>query len=312
MSELSIDVIIPSVGRPDDARAAIRSVAEALALTEPGQVRANIMVVHRQDDSATQTVAIESGARAVRVSRPGLAWAMRAGAEASMADIVAFMDDDARMRPGWFSKAAQHYADPRIGGVGGADIQPDGFPVRVRQSRIGTIDRWGRVLGGHHQAEGHWRLVDHLKGANCSFRRELFLAHHYQDRVAGGGAQARNEFIASLAIKEQKFALLLDPEMIVDHYPAPRSSDDARSSVSKAYETAFNECFAFAVVCHRRRLMNRGFLLLLGYQNTPGLVRLVIGRAPLRQVVATFRGVISGWSVGRRHRKRKSAVWGNQ
>nr|WP_276308376.1 glycosyltransferase family A protein [Microbacterium sp. Gd 4-13] len=300
-------MIVPSVGRPRDAQQAVESVRRAIeSRLDPG-LQIHVIVVHREDDLPTHAAAVASGARPVHVSQAGLAHAMRAGAEASTAEVVAFLDDDARMRPDWFDHVAPHYDNPRVGGVGGADVQPNGYAVRIAQDNIGQIDRFGRVLGGHHQATGSARVVSHLKGANCSFRRESFIRWPYQGSVAGRGAQARNEFIASLAIHAQGLDLILDPEAVVDHYPAPREAGDARGDASKAYETAYNEVFGFAMSDHPRRLRNMIFLATVGYRNTPGMVRLLLRQTTAAHVKATLSGLTAGHRAGRQFRHSSSA-----
>ena len=293
-TDIRIDVIIPSVGRPADAIKAIRSAQRARENLAGRAIVGEIFVVHRDSDSATRDAAIKAGAQAITTELPGLAAAMRAGAAASTADVVAFMDDDARMRPDWYAHILRHYADPHVGGVGGVDAQADGYPVRINQSLIGQIDRWGRVLGGHHQANGAARPVAHLKGANCSFRRHEFLSLNFQESIAGTGAQARNEFVASMLVASRGMRLVLEPAAIVDHHPAPRSSGDDRSDPAKAYETAHNETLGFVLSDHPRRRQNSLFLALVGYNNTPGLVRLMLRRADWSSVRATFDGVRDG------------------
>jgi glycosyltransferase involved in cell wall biosynthesis len=267
-----------------------------------------VIVVHRAGDGGTRQVARDYNVRAVVVQRPGLARAMRAGAVEARSPVVAFTDDDAELHPDWARRTLQQFDDPSVGAVTGVDLQPDGYPVRTPQHQIGTIDRWGRVIGGHHIAEGSVRDVDHVKGVNCAFRRELFLQADYQEYLAGDGAQARNEFVLSALALRRGARIVLDPAIRVNHFPEPRQRGDERQTSTKAYETAFNESFGFWASQHPRRWRNFAFLLMAGYQNTPGLVRLVRREARFRQVFATVRGAYSGRSAARSWRRAHHAA----
>lgn len=294
---LTLTVVIPSVRRPDDLRRAIAAAKRALEYAALPQ--SEIVVVAQQEDLPTIATAQEEGVRVARVDRPGLAWAMRTGARASAMDIVAFTDDDAEVHQDWAARLIDWYDDPRIGGVGGRDLldHPGGS---VRQREVGTISWLGKVVGGHHLAEGGPRFVDHLKGVNCSFRRSAVLAADFQSEVYGTGAQIGNEFILALAVRQQGYRLCLDPGLLVDHHPATRLSGDERGpSRDKAIESAFNETFGFVYARHPRRLLNRLYLGLVGYPGTPGLVRLFFGAQ-----LATVRAALHGASLGARSARR--------
>jgi len=294
----SIDLIIPSVGRPEVLAQALTAVRQhAAAIHE-------VIVVMRQGDDETLRIAQKYEATAVFVDRPGLAWAMRTGARASAANVIAFTDDDAEITAGWFDRLHAIYQDAGVGAAGGKDVQDDGGAAfSGRAAAIGQIDRWGRVVGGHHVVSGALRSASHLKGANCSFRRSLFVAYDAQSLVAGQGAQAKNELVATLGIKSQGFDVVLDPALIVLHHPAPRlPGDDRTYSVSKAYEASHNELLAFHLAKHPKRWTNAAMITLVGYRHAPGLLRLALGSAPTL-VRATLRGVAAGVVTGRRHRK---------
>lgn len=301
---VSIDVIIPSVGRPVELGLAVESVLAARESESEELPVGEVLVVYREFDLRTKRVAESLGAKLVPVSRGGLAHAMRAGAIASTADVVAFMDDDARMRPGWFGQVAAHYTDRQVVGVGGRDLQPRGYPVRIRQSEVGMIDCFGRVFGGHHLAVGPARPVEHLKGVNCSFRRTLFCRLPFQEVVFGQGAQARNEFVASLVVGELGGQLILEPSAVVDHFPAERQDGDERGDKKKAFEAAFNESLGFHLTAHPRAWRNTIFLIMLGYRYTPGVARILQRGTSLGAILATIRGAIKGAYAGRKGRRR--------
>jgi glycosyltransferase involved in cell wall biosynthesis len=283
----SLSVVIPSVGRPESLARAL--LAAALCSDEIEEV----VVVCRVGDVPTKAVAESFGCVVAEVDVSGLAWAMRKGAEAAGSDVVAFTDDDAEIRKGWASRLLSHYQDRGVGGVGGVDVllSADQRVTASAISQAGMVTRLGRVIGGHHLAEGGPRVVDHLKGVNSSFLRREFLKLEFQGVMTGVGAQTRNEFIASLGIKNEGYRLIFDPAAKVDHFPADRAEKDQRgASPEKAYESAFNESLGFRLYWRRRAAINSVFQILFGYRNAPGLARLLRG-ARFRDCVAVLRGV---------------------
>lgn len=299
-ASVTVTVVIPSVRRPKDLARAIGSV-ERLDVP-PGQARPGIVVVAQEADSPTHDVARAMGVRVVTVDRPGLAWAMHEGARAADTEVVAFIDDDAEVHRDWLLRLVRHYDDPRVGGVGGRDLLVHSPTPAAHQRPVARISPIGQVTGGHHQAAGPARFVDHLKGANCSFRRSALLRTDIQTRVFGAGAQSRNEFALSRAIAAQGLRLVLDPQMRVDHHPSPRARGDERSGRQKIYESAFNEALGFAENHSEKRRRNAVYQCLVGYPGAPGAVRLLTGARP-SEWWTTVRGVRDGASAGRAARR---------
>jgi len=292
-----VALVIPSVGRVDVLPTALESARRH------GAALHEIIVVARAGDEATAEIAAGRGATVVTVDRPGLAWADRIGAHAATADVVAFIDDDAELTAQWLERLMAAYQDPRVGAVGGRDLQDEGDAFHGGQDRIGTISRLGQVLGGHHAATGGLRRVAHLKGVNMSFRRELFVGFDVQHLIAGAGAQIRNELAPSLRVLRAGYDVVLDPDLVVLHHPARRAAGDERGAMaSKAYEHAHNEALAFFLVGHPRRWTNLLMLTVAGYRHAPGVLRLLTGASgPL--VAATVRGAWRGARTARAHRR---------
>lgn len=305
--KLSLSVIIPSVRRTDALQKAINSVHS----TKTESVRGGsieILVVARADDTKTVILAESLGCKVVQVDRPGQAFAMYQGSRAATGDIVAFMDDDAEVTYNWADALLTRYClDPCVVGVGGRDNLPAPPLKNVPQAKIGRISRIGRVYGGHDQALGAVRVVDHLKGVNCSFRRRALLNTDIQLRVEGSGAQARNEFCLSLSVSGPGSMLVLDPSVQVNHNPVPRLPGDGREAASKAYETAFNETLGFELTRYRSFRTHRLYSLLAGYRTAPGLLRILRG-APVQSVGNAIAGSFSSFFRVKRSRKEPSPV----
>jgi len=284
----SLTLVIPSVARPESLRRAL--VAAQTHRTDIDE----IIVVAREGDSATLEVAHDMGVRVALVRVAGLAQAMRAGAEAARTDVVAFSDDDAAVRDDWGTRLKALYVDSSIGGAGGRDLvdRPDQLAPPRSQSMVGAITPLGKVVGSHHLATGKVRDVEHLKGVNCSFRREAFLRHDFQPQLHGEGAQARNEFVASLSVREAGLRLRFDPDLIVDHYPESRGGADQRGvGTQKMYEAAYNERLGIRFYKPSKSVVNALFLILVGYPHAPGLARLARG-AKISEVAAVGRAIV--------------------
>jgi GT2 family glycosyltransferase len=97
----------------------------------------------------------------------GLPRARNLGVELTRGDVVWFLDDDVRLRPGCLEAHRRAYADPWVGGVTG---RIDEVIVRPNSRRLRNgIGLGGRVrtrLDGDRPAP-----LETLKGANMSMRR---------------------------------------------------------------------------------------------------------------------------------------------
>ncbi|MBE7567493.1 glycosyltransferase [Acidithiobacillus thiooxidans] len=227
MTDLS--VLVPSYRRPDD----LRRCLEALCCQYLAPVQ--VIVVARDVDKSSHLVAQAFAERLpleiVKVNEPGVVHALNTGLLSVKAEIVAITDDDAAPHSDWLARIAAHFeADSRIGGVGGRDWvhTPDGTVVDGQRRMVGRVQWFGRIVGNHHLGVGPAREVDILKGVNMSFRRTAMEGLRFDTCLRGMGAQVHNEMGFSLAVKRRGWKLMYDPEVAVDHYPAPRMDFDQR------------------------------------------------------------------------------------
>jgi GT2 family glycosyltransferase len=169
-------VIVPSAGRE---HLLYRCLDSLCAMTV---VPGDILVVFQGAEQPHRSAAIQQRYPAVRVvwiPRHGAAAARNAGATATDADLLAFVDDDCTVHPAWLRCFLDHFAaDPALAAAGGrvvaASSQPGtvqlglqlaGQPRIYEQLRnpVGTIDRSGnfavrsevfRSLGGFDEGLG--------------------------------------------------------------------------------------------------------------------------------------------------------------
>src|SRR3954453_17058366 len=117
---LSVAVLIPTFRRPEE-------LARCLAALAAQRRRPDrVLGVARAGEEPTQRAAAAGpGGLAVErvlVAAPGQVAALNAGLDALREDVVAITDDDCLPRPDWLERIERHFAaDPRLGGLGGAD-----------------------------------------------------------------------------------------------------------------------------------------------------------------------------------------------
>jgi len=237
----TVAVVIPTYRRPDELKKCL------LALEEQTCPADEVLVVHRGiGDPETAALAAtwaegqgSSSRKVVTVSRPGLVAAIEAGVGHTACDVMVVIDDDVQLRRDWLERCLQHYADPRVVGVGGRDVLHGIAEARsTPQADVGRVTWYGRMIDSHHCGYGPARPVDLLKGANMSMRRGWWVFDH---RLRGSGAQVYNEVPVCLRARRRGGILIYDPNCLADHFPAARFDDDQRGAPGRQ---------AIANACH--------------------------------------------------------------
>lgn len=306
-----VSVLVPSFRRP---AALQRCLAALRAQSRPPE---HVVVGVRAGDDAT--VAVVHAARAAGLpvavaytATAGVVAAMQAALDASVGDIIALTDDDARPRPDWIAGLLAHFESaPDVGGVGGRDWQP---AERGNASPVGIVQWCGRVIGNHHLGAGAARDVDVLKGANCAFRTVLLRSVGFDDRLRGSGAQAHWELGVCLPMRRAGWRLVYDPSVAVDHDIEPRPADDALPRgvfASRQLENAVhNE--SVALLEGRSLIASTIFLswlLLVGSRESPGILQTIrrtarrdgdTAAAFFASCRGRFAGAITAWRVPRK------------
>jgi len=299
---LTFSVVIPSYRRPEQLLQCLAGLQEGVR--PPDQV----VVVLREIDQASQRLvgqwcaANELGqcVEVALVTEPGQIGAMNRGLEVTTGDVVCFTDDDCIPRSQWLRQLAVHYADPFVGGVGGPDVVHHGDQqVPARNCSVGRITWTGNVIGNHHCAAVDGPVeVDHLKGANMSFRRALLRG--FDENLSVG--PHLNDTEASLSVTQQGFRLIYAPEAIVDHYPAPRFDAYGRRLNSAQLVASDSHNWVYCMLKHLSGLRKTVFLasaFLVGMGNRYGLVKYLVNlpRGPIAATglfVASTAGKLKG------------------
>jgi GT2 family glycosyltransferase len=135
-------------------------------------------------------------------------------------DILAFIDDDAFAEPDWLERLLLLYADPTVGGVGGRQIRKQPGELEEGVDSIGLLRPDGTLTGNFAADSGHPVPVDHLLGANMTFRRSVL------DQIGGirdgyDGTCIREETDLCLRVAHAGFRLVYTPDAVVEHVAAP-------------------------------------------------------------------------------------------
>lgn len=223
------------------------SIDAILAQLQPGD---QLVVVIDYNDDVLTRVSDQYGSRATVVPNGndrGLCGARNAGIEASTGDVVAFVDDDARIQPGWLERLRDNYRDPAVTGVGGnaqpvwPTERPNWFPVEFD---------W--VVGCSHRGlPVDPSPVRNLLGCNMSFRRDALNSVGGFNSAIGqvGTSMIRcdeTELCIRLNQSSTDSLLLLDPGVKVRHWV----SDDRTS-----FRYFLSRCFWEGYSKHRLSTM---------------------------------------------------------
>lgn len=221
VESLSVVVCSYTTARWDDL---CRSVDSVLADDAPA-LQLVIVIDHNDELFARAAARFADEPRIVlrrNTGTRGLSGARNTGVEEADGEVVAFLDDDAAVQPGWSRALLSHYEDPRVAGVGGraAPVWPQGrprwmpaeFDWVVGCSYVGQPDRVA--------------LVRNPLGCNMSLRRSVF-AHlgGFRSEVGRVGSVPvggeETELFLRLRARRPSDRVLLDPAAAVRHWVSP-------------------------------------------------------------------------------------------
>ncbi|HCU35972.1 MAG TPA: glycosyl transferase [Armatimonadetes bacterium] len=295
---MKCSLLIPSYRRGPALRDCLDGVVANTRLPD------EVVIVLRDTDEESHAIVQEWLAhsdhaglfRVVDVTPRGQIAAINRGLEAVTGDIVVLTDDDAVPRADWLERLLSHYADPEVGGVGGRDVVHHGETVyQCTAHCAGRLTWYGKLIGNHHcDYPAGVTQVDHLKGVNMSFRRELVKP--FETRIWGPHF---NDTDQSLSVAGQGYRLIYDPGAIVDHYPADRPDSSAGRNMAdprQVYLDAHDHCYLLMKhLPARRRLIWLPYLLLVGSKRCPGLLIFILEALTFRaEAPGRFGAVIAG------------------
>ena len=158
--------------------------------------------------------------RRTTAGRQAMATARNTGYEMASGDVIAYVDDDAYAEPDWLARLLVPYDDPDVGAVGGRQIRRQPGELTEGLDAIGRLLPDGTLTGNFAADPGRVVTVDHLLGANMSFRRRVL------DEIGGirdgyFGTCVREESDLCLRVARAGYRLLYAPDAVVEHVAAP-------------------------------------------------------------------------------------------
>jgi len=326
MKHPTIDVIIPTLKRPDDLRRCLQALGRQDAHIN------HIFVGIRADDDASRSLLHEFEdklpVRAVEARGVGVVGSMNSCLAECRSEWIALLDDDVEIPPHWLSTMLGHLLSRSdVAAAGGRDLLMDYPEMRRTEALVhdvGQIHWFGRITGGHHRGGGTARLVQVLRGSNCLFNADFLHICGFERGLRGKGAQVNWELALGLQARARKLRMIFDPTVGVVHNVAPRHDGDTVHrgifNFDGTSDIAYNE--TFVILRHGRGLLRWTMLLwqvCIGSHVCPGLARatdLLLRPAsmPMQRLAATFSGRLAavrqcfGWQPKVMHAKPPAQV----
>ncbi len=228
---LTTSVVVVTYERPTFVRRCLQQLlCQSVPPTEI------IVVDSSASDHTAQLVVEEFPSVRYAVCPAGVgatATARNIGYRLASGDVLAFVDDDAFAEPDWLERLLPFYDDPSVGGVGGRQIRKQPGELDEGREAIGLLRPDGTMTGNFAADPGHPVDVDHLLGANMSFRRTAI------DQVGGirdgySGTCIREETDISFQVTGAGYRLVYTPDAVVEHVAGPYAKGQ-RFDVRYAY-----------------------------------------------------------------------------
>jgi GT2 family glycosyltransferase len=135
-------------------------------------------------------------------------------AEATTAEILAFIDDDAYPDPDWLANAVRHFADPNVVAAGGPAITPPHDSPRQRASGAIFSAELVTATTRHRYVAETLRDVDSLASCNLLVRRDAFL----RDAEASVRFWPGEDILLCMFAARDGARIVYDPAALVYHH----------------------------------------------------------------------------------------------
>src|SRR5688572_18522631 len=217
---MKLSVVICTRDRPDTMGQALESVAES------DFPEFDVHVMDQSTNTLTRDLVQDLAKRFESkckinyhfLDKAGLSRAYNAGMRASTGDVVACTDDDVVVPKDWVAQIAKAFADDAaVGLLYGQVLIPESLK---------EVERTGELVVPHLLIERRQRLGAGQPfklfgmGANMGIRRSAFDRVGGFDEALGGGGPLRSsqDFDFAFRMYRTGNAILLAPEVKVDHY----------------------------------------------------------------------------------------------
>lgn len=240
-----ITVVIPTYGREEPLK---DSIVDVLNQDYPNY---EVLVVDQSPTHKPEIQAyLEEVAAAGKIQWFRLNWASLPGARnyairRSSGDIILFIDDDVKLKPGFLAAHAKNYMqNPEVGAVAGrvfdrmklgdsgGDLQIEYLPPEAMDPGIA----WYHIDLVHTIKP---QQVLTARGCNMSFRREIFTKHGLRFDERFGGSAVREESDFCLRFRRTGYKIWYDPEADLIHLGEETGGCHDISTRSLQYQFTF-------------------------------------------------------------------------
>ena len=300
----AVSVVVATRNRPDDLAECLTAIGEMHPA--PGEIIVADSASARPDEIAR--IVIELGARLVRLDEPGLSLARNAAAREVSGSVIAFLDDDCRVDPGWLTALCSGFSDDGVGVVAGQllprELHTDAQRLFLRYSHM---DRRGFVPHRFQldaEESPHWPLdVWRIgSGGNLAVRAATFERVGGFRRYLGLGTAARGgeDLFFLWSVLRAGEAAVYRPDAVAWHRHHER--------LDALHDVMFGYGAGHAAYLRAVREVGAGFVAVLGYRASFWADRLLrLGRSvtglspvPAGMVVREMAGSLCGGHLGRR------------
>lgn len=291
----AVSVVIVTLSRPDCLEQCLRQLSEQVP-----PPRETVVVDASPDLESLAIVQGFPGIRYVRHANGAghMTTSRNIGLALTTAPVVAFIDDDAYVHPGWLANVASSFR-PGVGAVGGRVLQ--GLPGEADHAPavIGRLTERGALLGHFGTDPGHEIDVDHVQGCNMAFSRSVL------ERLGGlrddfPGTAVREETDVCLRVGRLGERVVFNPAAVVTHVGAAQARGQ-RFDLRYDYFAQRNHCQLLLRNYGPRHPIVRGFLADSWRATVDALVarlrqrQIRSGLARLGVVLAgTMTGIVAG------------------
>lgn len=221
-----ISVVICTHNRSDSLDRALRSLA---SLEAPERVAWEILVVDNASTDATSEIVeryvhTDLPVEYVFEEKTGLSHARNTGVARSSGEIVAFLDDDVRVRADWLEELDRAFAEHDASCVGGRALLRSDEPRPAwwrpeYDGKVGHFDRGDETISSRSSEDGLVGI-----GANLAFRRDVFDEHGLfrVDLGRKGATLSTGEEVDLMdRLRRNGELAVYWPDLVVYHYPHP-------------------------------------------------------------------------------------------
>ncbi len=210
-------------------------------------------------------------------------------------EILAFLDDDAYVHPGWTANLISSYADATVAGVAGRALNGQPGEELHGVDQIGRFLPDGRLTGNFAADPGRIVEVDHMIGCNMSLRASVVARlGGFRDDMRPGPFGICEETELCIRARRLGGRLVFNPAVCADHVGA-RQPGGKRFSPKYSYYHVKNN-FVMVIRNYGLGALAARHVAGIGGQVGREFVRKVGGA--VAHLVYSGVGLVSGLAVG--------------